>query len=83
MGRYIDKLNVLADGVVGSGIMGYLLALFGAVTLTAVLRHEVPGRIDNPQCTVFGAMGLPFQDLVAAWQVLQSAQRLGLGQILS
>ncbi len=79
--------RVVCDDLVLARAMGCLHPWpdqsFGAVTLTAVLRHEVPGRIDNRQCTVFGAVGLPFQDLVAAWQVFQAAQRLGLGQILS
>lgn len=40
------------------------------------------GRTSPDQVTVFGAVGLPFQDLVAAWQVYQEARRRGIGQQL-
>jgi ornithine cyclodeaminase len=33
-----------------------------------------PGRTSPEQVTVFGAVGLPFQDLAAAWHVYQAAQ---------
>lgn len=53
-----------------------------AVPLTAVLQNKAPGRISMDQHTVFGAVGLPFQDLVAAWQVFQGALEQGYGQAL-
>lgn len=78
--------RVVCDDLDLAGAMGCLHPWpdrsFAAVTLTAVLRNEVQGRVDNRQCTVFGSVGLPFQDLVAAWQVFQSAQLKGLGQVL-
>ncbi|MCY0863394.1 MAG: ornithine cyclodeaminase family protein, partial [Sulfobacillus sp.] len=52
------------------------------VPLTAVLQNKAPGRISMDQHTVFGAVGLPFQDLVAAWQVFQGALEQGYGQAL-
>ncbi|WNG23113.1 ornithine cyclodeaminase family protein [Cystobacter fuscus] len=42
--------------------------------LGEVLAGQKPGRSDASQVTVFGAVGLPFQDLVAAWHVYQGAR---------
>jgi ornithine cyclodeaminase len=38
-----------------------------------ILAGDKPGRTDPDQITVFAGMGLPFQDLVAAWSVYQAA----------
>ncbi|MFP2925633.1 ornithine cyclodeaminase family protein [Pyxidicoccus sp. 3LG] len=42
--------------------------------LGEVLAGVKPGRTSPEQVTVFGAVGLPFQDLAAAWHVYQAAQ---------
>ncbi|HEX5749887.1 MAG TPA: hypothetical protein VFZ09_26890 [Archangium sp.] len=42
--------------------------------LGEVLAGTKPGRTDAGQVTLFGAVGLPFQDLVAAWHVYQGAR---------
>ncbi len=42
--------------------------------LGEVLAGTKQGRIDAGQVTIFGAVGLPFQDLVAAWHVYQGAR---------
>jgi ornithine cyclodeaminase len=42
--------------------------------LGEVLAGTKPGRTDAGQVTIFGAVGLPFQDLVAAWHVYQGAR---------
>lgn len=42
--------------------------------LGEVLAGMKPGRTSPEQVTVFGSVGLPFQDLAAAWHVYQAAQ---------
>ncbi|HZI10255.1 MAG TPA: ornithine cyclodeaminase family protein [Myxococcus sp.] len=42
--------------------------------LGEVIAGMKPGRTSPEQVTVFGAVGLPFQDLAAAWHVYQGAQ---------
>lgn len=42
--------------------------------LGEVLAGQKPGRGDASQVTVFGTVGLPFQDLVAAWHLYQGAR---------
>ncbi|MCP3105298.1 ornithine cyclodeaminase family protein [Myxococcus sp. K15C18031901] len=42
--------------------------------LGEVLAGMKAGRTSPEQVTVFGAVGLPFQDLAAAWHVYQAAQ---------
>lgn len=43
--------------------------------LGEVLLGEKPGRRDQHELTVFSHMGMPFQDLIAAWQVYQGARQ--------
>jgi ornithine cyclodeaminase len=38
------------------------------------------GRTRDDQITIFGTVGLAFQDLPAAWQVYSRARELGLGR---
>jgi ornithine cyclodeaminase/alanine dehydrogenase-like protein (mu-crystallin family) len=42
--------------------------------LGEIIAGLKPGRTSPEQVTVFGAVGLPFQDLAAAWHVYQPAQ---------
>jgi ornithine cyclodeaminase len=42
--------------------------------LGEVLAGTKSGRTDAGQVTIFGAVGLPFQDLVAAWHIYQGAR---------
>lgn len=83
----LEAAHVVCDDVGLAREMGCLhpwpSRSFAPVSLTAVLRGEVPGRCDPLQRTVFGSVGLPFQDLAAAWLVYQAAQRAGRGQNLS
>ncbi len=82
----LEQARVVCDDLVLARTMGCLYSWrdrsLPAVSLTAVLRGEVPRRFDVHQRTVFGAVGLPFQDLVAAWQVFQGALKQGRGQTL-
>ncbi|MGH2586584.1 MAG: ornithine cyclodeaminase family protein [Dehalococcoidia bacterium] len=47
--------------------------------LGEVLAHVHPGRSSDDQVTVFGGVGLAFQDAVAAWQVYLAARENGQG----
>ena len=42
--------------------------------LGEIIAGMKPGRTSPEQVTVFGSVGLPFQDLAAAWHVYQAAQ---------
>lgn len=48
--------------------------------LGEVLGGSHPGRTSPGQLTVFGGVGLAFQDAVAAWAVYQEARRRGAGR---
>lgn len=61
----------LSSGVVGE--LGLTEASIHA-ELGEVIAGMKPGRTSPEQLTVFGAVGLPFQDLAAAWHVYQAAQ---------
>ena len=51
----------------------------------AVLGGEIiagvhPGRLNPEQITIYGGVGLAFQDAVAAWQIYRAALSRGLGR---
>ncbi len=50
--------------------------------LGEVLAGHHSGRTSTEQITVYGGVGLAFQDAVAAWQVYQNAKDRGLGRSL-
>jgi ornithine cyclodeaminase/alanine dehydrogenase-like protein (mu-crystallin family) len=47
--------------------------------LGEVIAGVKPGRTSAEQITMFGSVGLAFQDLAACWQVYNQAKRLGVG----
>lgn len=47
--------------------------------LGEVIAGVKPGRTSDDQITIFGTVGLAFQDLPAAWQVYNRARELGVG----
>lgn len=47
--------------------------------LGEVIAGVKPGRTREEQITIFGTVGLAFQDLAAAWQVYGRAQQEGVG----
>jgi ornithine cyclodeaminase len=47
--------------------------------LGEVIAGVKSGRTRDDQVTIFGTVGLAFQDLAAAWQVYQRARREGVG----
>lgn len=53
-----------------------------AAELGEVIAGVSPGRTTPEQITIYGGVGLAFQDLIVAWQVYQAAQHTGIGQRL-
>ena len=47
--------------------------------LGEIIAGVKPGRTNERQITIFGTVGLAFQDLAAAWQVYGRAKELGVG----
>jgi len=50
--------------------------------LGEVIAGVMPGRTRDDQITIFGTVGLAFQDLPAAWQVYSRARELGVGTVV-
>ena len=48
-----------------------------------VLAGRHPGRTSRDQITIYGGVGLAFQDAVAGWLVYQAAMTRGIGQSLN
>jgi alanine dehydrogenase len=63
-------LNATLGAPAGVGLGAELIQ----VELGEVLAGKKPGRGDAGQVTVFGSVGPPFQDLVAAWHAYQGAR---------
>lgn len=51
--------------------------------LGEILAGSSSGRSSPDQVTIFGAVGLPFQDLCAAWQVYRAAAAAQAGTAFS
>ena|SRR6516225_8784458 len=68
-------LAVTMGAAAGSGV--------GAEVIDAELGEVIvgmhPGRTEAGQITIFGSVGLAFQDLVVAWLAYQGALKLGVG----
>lgn len=50
--------------------------------LGEIIAGEKPGRTSAEQITIFGTVGLAFQDLAAAWQVYGAARATGTGIVV-
>ena len=50
--------------------------------LGEVLAGKQSGRSKKSQITIYGAVGIAFQDLVVAWQVYQNARAQDVGRTL-
>jgi ornithine cyclodeaminase len=51
--------------------------------LGEIIAGTKPGRTSDRQVTIFGTVGLAFQDLAAAWQVYRSAREQGVGTVVA
>lgn len=48
-----------------------------------VIANKKPGRTNDDQFTIYGSVGLAFQDLVAVWHVYQRAKQLNQGRYIN
>jgi ornithine cyclodeaminase len=53
-----------------------------AAELGHVLAGTHPGRTSEEQVTVFGGVGLAFQDAVSAWLIYEQAKAKGVGRVI-
>ena len=71
----------MVSGLIMGAIGG---AKLGADAISAELGEVIgsahPGRMNAEQITVYGGVGLAFQDAVAAWQIYRAALSRGLGR---
>lgn len=51
-----------------------------AVELGNVLSGAHPGRTSNREITIYGGVGLAFQDTIAAWHIYRAARDRGMGR---
>ena len=51
--------------------------------LGEVIAGTKEGRTSDDQITIFGSVGLAFQDLAAAWLVYEKAKAQGHGQMIA
>lgn len=51
--------------------------------LGEIIAGTKAGRTSDRQVTIFGTVGLAFQDLAAAWQVYRSAREQGVGTVVT
>ena len=50
-----------------------------AAELGEVLAGTAPGRTADDQITIYGGVGVAFQDAVTAWHIYQAARDCGVG----
>jgi ornithine cyclodeaminase len=50
--------------------------------LGEVIAGVKPGRTSDTEITIFGSVGLAFQDLAAAWQIYNRAKDVGAGTVV-
>jgi ornithine cyclodeaminase len=71
-------LAVTMGAIGGAGLTAGAIA----AELGEVIGGKHPGRTDQEQLTIYGGVGVAFQDLVVAWHVYQQAQQSGVGQYI-
>ncbi|MDQ0178118.1 ornithine cyclodeaminase family protein [Bacillus chungangensis] len=47
-----------------------------------IIENPKLGRTNEEQITIYGMVGLPFQDLAGAWQVFKKAKEINIGKII-
>jgi ornithine cyclodeaminase/alanine dehydrogenase-like protein (mu-crystallin family) len=71
-------LAVEMGALAGAGLLKDVVA----AELGDVLAGRHPGRTSPEQVTVYGGVGLAFQDAVCAWAIYQAAREQGVGQTI-
>jgi ornithine cyclodeaminase/alanine dehydrogenase-like protein (mu-crystallin family) len=74
-----DRDLALSQGAIGG--VGLSTADISA-ELGEVLAGKRSGRSKKSQITIYGAVGIAFQDLVVAWHIYQNARAQGVGRTL-
>jgi len=74
-----DRRLAIEMGAVGGAGLG-LDAI--SAELGEVLAGTKPGRTDDRQITIFGSVGLAFQDLASGWLAYTLARERGIGRSL-
>ncbi|MBS0366995.1 MAG: ornithine cyclodeaminase family protein [Proteobacteria bacterium] len=69
-----EYLRALAAGVIGPD---HILGEIGAVA-----RGDLPGRLSDSDVTLYKSLGIAVQDLASAHELLQRAERAGVGQVV-
>jgi ornithine cyclodeaminase/alanine dehydrogenase-like protein (mu-crystallin family) len=69
------ELAVAMGAAGGAGVGGEVID----AELGEVIAGMHPGRAEPDQITIFGSVGLAFQDLVVAWLAHKEALRRGIG----
>lgn len=79
---FVETLDAFQPPPVGCGELAGLDASTGT-TLGAVTLGRKPGRLSDAEITVYKAMGLAMEDMVAANLAYQSAKRAGGGDVMA
>lgn len=72
-----DRALAVSMGAIGGA---KLAADAISAELGEVIGGAHPGRTNADQITVYGGVGLAFQDAVAAWQIYRAALSRGVGR---
>jgi len=79
---FVETLDAFQPAPVGCGELAGLDASAGT-TLGAVLLGRAPGRVSDTEITVYKAMGVAMEDMVAANLAYQRAKRDGSGSVMT
>ena len=78
---FVETLDAFQPAPVGCGELAGLDASNGA-TLGALVLGHAPGRVSDTEITVYKAMGIAMEDMVAANLAYQRARRDGTGGVM-
>jgi alanine dehydrogenase len=79
---FVETLDAFQPTPVGCGELAGLDATTGT-TLGAVALGRKPGRLGDAEITVYKAMGVAMEDMVAANLTYQKAKRVGGGDVMA
>lgn len=79
---FVETLDAFQPAPVGCGELAGLDASTGT-TLGAVVLGRAPGRVSDTEITVYKAMGVAMEDMIAANLAYQRATREGAGGVMT